>query len=185
MRIARHQSEWQNPRIIAAIIVFVILCLLYQKNGSSEFSTPRPYHSSSPPQTTYNNINMKIPKLLHQCAMEPPDHQKQDSTRISPLWMESCLQHYLQAGWQHMIWKNENSLQFIKDKAPWFYETYKNYPTITHRCDALRYVLLYHLGGMYIDTVSAFYTIISNTPPYTYFKTKFKSPDHYCVCIGY
>jgi mannosyltransferase OCH1-like enzyme len=51
----------------------------------------------------------------------------------------------------HQLWTNEKSRDFIQTEYPWFLETYDAYPYPIMRADAIRYFILSHYGGIYID----------------------------------
>ena len=42
-------------------------------------------------------------------------------------------------------------MEFLEEYYPWFLPTYNGYDHGMKRSDALRYFLMYHFGGMYID----------------------------------
>jgi mannosyltransferase OCH1-like enzyme len=86
-----------------------------------------------------------IPKILHQTYI---------NTSIPEVWQgaqQSCLDLHTAPDWEYKLWTDEASLQFIKDEYEWFYETFKNYPYPIQRADAIRYFVLNHYGGVYID----------------------------------
>lgn len=41
--------------------------------------------------------------------------------------------------------------EFIATNYPWFLKTYNSYPYPIQKADAVRYFLLYHYGGIYVD----------------------------------
>lgn len=49
------------------------------------------------------------------------------------------------------LWTNEKSRDFIAAEYPWFLDTFENYPHGIQRADAIRYFVLAHYGGTYID----------------------------------
>ena len=49
------------------------------------------------------------------------------------------------------MWTNEKARDFMVAEYPWFLETYDNYPQPIQRADAIRYFVLAHYGGIYID----------------------------------
>ncbi|KAL1590681.1 hypothetical protein WHR41_00704 [Cladosporium halotolerans] len=86
-----------------------------------------------------------IPKIIHQTYI---------NTSIPEVWREaqqSCLDLHQAPEWEYKLWTDADSLQFIHDEYPWFYETFKNYPYPIQRADAIRYFVLNHFGGIYID----------------------------------
>lgn len=49
------------------------------------------------------------------------------------------------------LWTNEKARDFVANEYPWFIETYDGYPYPIMRADAIRYFVLAHYGGIYID----------------------------------
>jgi len=52
---------------------------------------------------------------------------------------------------EYMLWTDASSREFIAEHYPWFLETFDNYRYSIQRADAIRYFVLYHYGGVYID----------------------------------
>lgn len=50
-----------------------------------------------------------------------------------------------------MLWTDAGSRDFIAKNYPWFLDTFDNYVYPIQRADAIRYFVLYHYGGIYID----------------------------------
>lgn len=53
----------------------------------------------------------------------------------------SCLQ----------LWTNEKSREFIAAEYPWFLSTFDGYKYPIQRADSIRYFVLAHHGGTYVD----------------------------------
>ncbi|KAF2719566.1 glycosyltransferase family 32 protein [Polychaeton citri CBS 116435] len=87
-----------------------------------------------------------IPKIIHQTYI---------NSSIPQVWKEaqqSCLDlHKQEDGWEYKLWTDKSSMEFIAKEYPWFLETYDNYPFNIQRADAIRYFVLAHYGGIYID----------------------------------
>jgi mannosyltransferase OCH1-like enzyme len=49
------------------------------------------------------------------------------------------------------LWTNEKSREFIAAEYPWFLETFDGYKYPIQRADSIRYFVLAHYGGTYID----------------------------------
>lgn len=49
------------------------------------------------------------------------------------------------------MWTDAKSLEFIETEYPWFAETFKGYEHPIQRADSIRYFVLSHFGGVYID----------------------------------
>ena len=49
------------------------------------------------------------------------------------------------------LWTDEKSRRFIEKEYPWFLETFDSYKYPIQRADSIRYFVLAHYGGTYID----------------------------------
>ncbi len=49
------------------------------------------------------------------------------------------------------LWTDEQSRNFIAAEYPWFLETFDGYKYPIQRADSIRYFVLAHYGGIYID----------------------------------
>lgn len=49
------------------------------------------------------------------------------------------------------LWTDADAREFIEKEYPWFLETFDGYPFNIQRADSIRYFVLYHFGGIYID----------------------------------
>ncbi|RSL67406.1 hypothetical protein CEP51_012651 [Fusarium floridanum] len=85
----------------------------------------------------------QIPRILHQtCKNET----------IPEMWAESqqsCLKAY--SGFEYKLWTDERAREFLSSEYPWFLETWDTYPFPIQRADAIRYFVLHHYGGIYLD----------------------------------
>ena len=86
----------------------------------------------------------RMPRLIHQTFK---------TTDVPEEWIEpqrSC-QNLHQSGWNYTFWTDESAQKFLVQHYPWFLETYLHYPYTIQRADAIRYFILYHFGGIYLD----------------------------------
>ncbi len=84
-----------------------------------------------------------IPKILHQTwkdANLPPALASMRQT-----WRA----HH--PDWTHYLWTDEDNRNFLSQHYPWFLPIYDNYPEHIMRVDAIRYFILHHFGGVYVD----------------------------------
>lgn len=89
---------------------------------------------------------MVIPKILHQVwegVAEPIV-----PTRLKIL-SETWKKHNPE--WNYLLWNAEKMNFFIKEHFPYYWETYSNFKYAVQRWDAIRYMLLYVYGGIYVD----------------------------------
>ena len=57
--------------------------------------------------------------------------------------------HHPQA--EHRLWTDRDNLAFLEKHYAWFVPAYKRYPENIMRVDAVRYFIIYHYGGIYVD----------------------------------
>ncbi|KAF4969426.1 hypothetical protein FSARC_3357 [Fusarium sarcochroum] len=85
----------------------------------------------------------QIPRILHQtCKNETVPEIWADSQK-------SCLEAY--SDYEYKLWTDELAREFLSAEYPWFLETWDNYPFPIQRADAIRYFVLHHYGGLYLD----------------------------------
>ena len=84
-----------------------------------------------------------IPKIIHQTykTEDIPEHWKEGR--------QKCLD--LHPDYKYILWTDEMAYEFIKEEYPWFLDTFENYKYPIERADAIRYFILSHYGGVYID----------------------------------
>ena len=54
-------------------------------------------------------------------------------------------------GWEHRVWTDEANRAFVAEHYPDLLATFDAYPYAIQRADAIRYCLLHHYGGVYVD----------------------------------
>jgi mannosyltransferase OCH1-like enzyme len=86
-----------------------------------------------------------IPKIIHQTAYS-------NKNEWHPIW-KICQQSVLKnfKGFDYKFWDDDSLDNFVKEKYPKIYEEYKNFPSHILQLDCVRYLLLHHFGGIYID----------------------------------
>ncbi|KAK4159034.1 nucleotide-diphospho-sugar transferase [Cladorrhinum sp. PSN259] len=90
-----------------------------------------------------------IPKVVHQVF-----HNWKDpgNDMLPDDWFENrnnCIE--LNPDFEFMLWTEKKSRDFIEAEYPWFLRTYDGYRYKVQRVDAVRYFLLLHYGGIYMD----------------------------------
>ncbi|CRG86977.1 Mannosyl phosphorylinositol ceramide synthase SUR1 [Talaromyces islandicus] len=89
-----------------------------------------------------------IPRRIHQIYHDWSGHGVPHTAQ----WMRlraSCLDRH--PGWIQKLWSASESREFIQREYPWFLPTYDSYRYPIQRVDALKYFVLRHYGGFYID----------------------------------
>ena len=87
----------------------------------------------------------KIPKIIHQIwsgIYEPlPEWFKE----LGETWKEDY------PDWEYMFWDNDKMNGFVKEYYPQHWDIYSRFPYNVQRWDAIRYLILDKIGGMYVD----------------------------------
>lgn len=88
---------------------------------------------------------MKTPKIIHQIWSgidEPlPDYFE----ILNRTWRDNYPE------WQYILWDNEMMTNFVQQNYPQYWDYYSRFPYNVQRWDAIRYLILYKIGGMYVD----------------------------------
>ena len=92
------------------------------------------------------NYTDVVPAILHHILIGDIDLNKR------PTWIaaqKACLQWH--PNYEYKFWNDSAAEKFILQEYPWFFKTWKNYPYTIQRADSLRYLVLYHYGGIFLD----------------------------------
>ena len=87
----------------------------------------------------------RIPRIIHQTwkTTHVPDHWNATVESVRQLNANQ---------FEYRLWTDEDMHRFVREKDSYFYQTtFLTYPLDIQRVDAFRYIVLYHLGGLYID----------------------------------
>ncbi len=85
---------------------------------------------------------LKIPKIIHQIWLGSPFPEEFKALQ------QSWIDYHLDRGWVYKLWTDEDVAQLQLHNQE-FYDATDNYGV---KSDILRWELLYHFGGVYIDT---------------------------------
>lgn len=99
-------------------------------------NTPKAWNAATDPPE-------KIPRIIHQTWKEktlPPEWQ--------PVRDECAKMH---PDYEYHLWTDADSRQFLVDNYAWFVPIFDAYPYPIQRADAIRYFILHHYGGIYMD----------------------------------
>lgn len=113
-----------------------------------------------PMGTPHSDIT--APKIIHQILLnEHHFHDNVDVNRFKKYTgaRNSCIN--LHPDWEYMLWTDENATDWVRehypkkknpfDDTPEVYQPYIKYPQTIQRTNILRYLLLHHYGGVYLD----------------------------------
>ncbi|THV08433.1 hypothetical protein K435DRAFT_959002 [Dendrothele bispora CBS 962.96] len=85
----------------------------------------------------------RIPRILHQTWR---------TETLPPRWKtvsQECRD--MMPDYDYKLWTDESSRTFIEEHYPWFLDTFDGYEYNIQRADAIRYFVLHHYGGIYLD----------------------------------
>ncbi|CAF0722302.1 unnamed protein product [Rotaria sp. Silwood1] len=96
--------------------------------------------------STMPNYTNVVPPILHHIVVGNIDLNKH------PKWIaarEACLKWH--PNYEYKFWTDTSAKKLLEEEYPWFLETWKNYWYPIQRADSLRYFVLYHYGGIFLD----------------------------------
>ena len=135
--------------ILVTTIVFVTLALrcfstllsLLTEDASADLihASEIPAINSAP----NSSLPQLIPKIIHQTYINASVPEK---WRLA---QDSCIEK--NPDYEYKFWSDEDSHTFIAKEYPGFLKTFEKYPINIQRADAIRYFVLAHYGGVYID----------------------------------
>jgi mannosyltransferase OCH1-like enzyme len=89
-----------------------------------------------------NDIQL-IPKIIHQAVI---------NSSIPVQWQASqqaCID--LHPGYEYILWTDESARMFIHSEYSWLLSAFNSYNHPIQRIDSIRYFVIYHFGGIYLD----------------------------------
>lgn len=86
----------------------------------------------------------KIPKIIHQ-FYEDPSGPPKILASLSNTWKE------LHPDWEYCFWNKEAIEKFMIEHFSELIPVYNNFTHPVQRWNAMRYLILYHIGGLYVD----------------------------------
>lgn len=112
-------------------------------NITQRESEPVTYSASPESNLPVPDRQLLIPKIIHQTykTEEIPDKWINEQ--------KSC--QTKNPDFKYILWTDESAREFIKEHYNWFLPTFDSYPFNIMRADVIRYFVLYHYGGVYID----------------------------------
>lgn len=91
-----------------------------------------------------NAESTKIPKIIHQIWI----NQTQPSTllqKISDTWTEN------HPNWKYKLWDESSFIELLTNYYPDFIDYYSSFPYDIQRVHIIRYFILYHYGGLFVN----------------------------------
>ncbi|XXQ30413.1 Glycosyltransferase sugar-binding region containing DXD motif [Plasmodiophora brassicae] len=85
----------------------------------------------------------RIPRIIHQVYK---------TNQVPDRWQPAHqLVREQNADYEIRLWSDNEALAFLRQHYPDFVPVYVTYPYDIQRADAIRYFLIYHFGGVYMD----------------------------------
>lgn len=88
---------------------------------------------------------MEIPHIIHQIWVSDSIPLPQIFIDMSNTWKRDY------PSWEYKFWGKKEIDNFLKDNFPEFVDIFYKFPFDIQRLDAIRYLILYKIGGMYVD----------------------------------
>ena len=88
---------------------------------------------------------MSIPKIIHQVWEGKSEPLPKHLLVLSETWKTFNPQ------WEYWLWSYDLMEELVFQQFPDFLDTYHNFPKGVQRWDAIRYMILYTYGGLYVD----------------------------------
>ncbi|KAJ2996728.1 hypothetical protein HDV02_006230, partial [Globomyces sp. JEL0801] len=127
-------------QVFAAITFILLISTLYLSRFMWDEKNWKSYAVS-------NNLNlmsnMTIPKIIHRTWKNNDIPKKWKSS------FDHCKAMY--PDYKHILWTDEESRKFIELEYPTFLQNFDSYWYPIQKADAIRYFVLYHFGGIYMD----------------------------------
>ncbi|CAG8962161.1 hypothetical protein HYFRA_00005208 [Hymenoscyphus fraxineus] len=95
-----------------------------------------------------------IPKIIHQVwhNWNGGEDRDLDNQTLPADWEKlrgTC--KALNPGWEFRLWTEKTSREFLALNYSWFLKTYDGYRHPVQRADTIRYFIMRHYGGIYLD----------------------------------
>ena len=88
---------------------------------------------------------MKIPRIIHQIWSSKRIPLPSVFCELAETWKEK------HPDWQYILWDDLMMEDFMKNNFPQYMEMYNHFLYDIQRWDVIRYLILYKMGGMYVD----------------------------------
>jgi inositol phosphorylceramide mannosyltransferase catalytic subunit len=86
----------------------------------------------------------RIPKIIHQTYINESIPERWRAAQ------QSCIDLHTPE-YEYILWTDAKAHEFIAKEYAWFLPTFEGYAHPIQRADAIRYFVLVHYGGVYID----------------------------------
>jgi len=139
--------------------VTTLLCILLRDHIRDLLDVGRTYSTFYPflrqypgtlycydPSNTTSPREDAVPRHLHQILLTEGGRASHGKYAVA---MDSC--RNIHPGWNYTLWEDDTAVHFMRDNYPAILPHYLGYPQRIQRANILRYALLHHFGGVYLD----------------------------------
>lgn len=93
------------------------------------------------------NSTKKVERIIHQVWFDLGN----GNNVPAHLWSMQDSWKEFHPHWEYILWSKDKSNEFIARYYAWFLDTWNSYKEPIYQVDAIRYFILYHYGGLYVD----------------------------------
>ncbi|KAK3308507.1 nucleotide-diphospho-sugar transferase [Chaetomium strumarium] len=135
--------------VTSRLLSFAHIFFQHQGIAFTQGEVAAAYAAANASETAKKQHIQYIPKLIHHVF-----HNWHDPGNdvLPKEWAEirkGCMD--LNPDFEFRLWTEKASRDFIEREYPWFLRTYDGYRYPVQRVDAVRYFLMLHYGGIYMD----------------------------------
>jgi len=87
----------------------------------------------------------QIPRIIHQIWSGVDDPLPSYFKKLGDTWKRDYPE------WKYELWDNTKMISFLIEHYPEYVNKYEEFPYNIQRWDAIRYLILYKVGGLYVD----------------------------------
>lgn len=123
-----------------------LLCLIFDRPNAAAFTQAdlaADQKFNLPHNGHRTHKEPLIPKIIHQTYKDENIPEKWRAGQ------QACID--LHPDYEYILWTDASAREFIAREYAWFLYTWDLYPYPIQRADAIRYFVLAHYGGIYID----------------------------------
>lgn len=89
---------------------------------------------------------MAIPKIIHQIWFQGKTSIPKHLQEYEITWKQN------NPNFEHLFWDEKSINQLIDEiNVDWIKETYNSFPLMIQKIDFAKYIILYYIGGVYVD----------------------------------
>uniref|UniRef100_A0A1I8JD60 Glycosyltransferase family 32 protein n=1 Tax=Macrostomum lignano TaxID=282301 RepID=A0A1I8JD60_9PLAT len=130
-------------KVVALLTALLVVAILAYNRNTDEGPPELDFRDIAIPFEPHPVTPGAIPKIIHQTFTTRrvfTEYRKH---------IEHCLK--LNPDWEYYLWTDKDIVAFINDHYPFFMRKFLIFKMHVQRADSIRYMVLHHYGGIYID----------------------------------